>query len=50
MMNKPTMTKAELKIRIIEEAKSMKAQGVPLTLGECKKEAKRVFNEEFNII
>ena len=49
-MSKPTMTKAELKIRIEEEAKAMKANGVPLTLGECKKEAKKVFIEEYNIV
>jgi hypothetical protein len=47
---KQTMTKAELKVRIEEEARDMKKQGVTLTLSECKKEAKKVFLEEFNII
>lgn len=47
---KPTLTKAELKLRILEEAKSMKDSGVPLTLGECKKEAEKVFRDEFTIV
>lgn len=47
---KPTMTKRQLKERITEEAKAMKAQGVPLSLTECKKEAERVFREEFEIV
>jgi hypothetical protein len=46
---KQTISKAELKVRIEEEAKDMKAQGVPLTLSECKKEARKVFLEEFII-
>lgn len=47
---KSQLTKAQLKDRIIEEAKAMKAQGVPLSLSECKKEAEKVFREEFEII
>lgn len=47
---KPSMTLKQLKERIIEEAKSMKAQGTPLTLTECKKEAEKVFREEFEIL
>jgi hypothetical protein len=44
------MTKKELKERVIEEAKIMRAQGVFLTLSECKKEAEKIFREEFKII
>ena len=54
MRKKPTMTKAELKQRINEEAKIMKEyikrQGGNLTLAECKREAKRVFEEEYDIV
>ena len=46
---KETISKAELKARIEEEAKDMKSQGTPLTLSECKKEARKVFMEEFII-
>jgi len=49
-MSKPTMTKAELKVRIQEEAKSMKAGGVALSLTECKREAEKIFRQEFIII
>jgi hypothetical protein len=51
---KPTMTKTELTQRVNEEAKIMrediKKQGGNLTFAECKKEARRVFMEEYNII
>jgi len=47
---KQSMSKSELKLRVIEEATAMKSQGVPLTMGECKKEAEKVFREEYNII
>ena len=52
--NKPTMTKAQLTQRVNEEAKVMrediKKQGGNLTFAECKKEARKVFMEEYNII
>jgi hypothetical protein len=48
---KPQLTKAQLKARVLEEAKQMiKGGGVQLTLSECKKEAEKVFREEFEII
>ena len=52
--NKPTMTKTQLTQRVNEEAKAMrdqiKKQGGNLTFAECKKEARKVFTEEYNII
>lgn len=47
---KPNITKSELKQRVNKEASEMKKQGVPLSLSECKKEAEKVFRDEFNII
>lgn len=53
-MNKQTMTVKQLKVRVVEEATSMvkswKAQGQRMTLTEAKKEAEKVFREEFNIV
>jgi len=54
MIDKPTMTKSQLTHRVNEEAKvtrdHIKKEGGNLTLAECKKEARRVFIEEFRII
>ena len=54
MKEKPTMTKAQLTQRVNEEAKLMrdqiKKEGGNLTLAECKKEARRVFMEEYKIV
>ena len=50
MKTKPTMTKKELHERVNEEAIVMRKQGVTLSLSECKKEAKKVFLDEFTII
>ena len=47
---KSKLTKAELKIRVLEEAKAMLAHGVGLTLAQCKREAEKVFRQEFEII
>jgi hypothetical protein len=50
MKIKSKLTKAQLKVWVNEEAKAMKAHGVPLTLVECKREAEKVFRQEFEII
>jgi Fe-S cluster biogenesis protein NfuA len=51
---KPTMTKQQLTQRVNEEAKVMrdqiKKEGGNLTFAECKKEARKVFTEEYNIV
>ena len=47
---KPKLTKQELKVRILEEAKAMRAYGVGLTLAECKRQAEKVFRQEFQIV
>jgi hypothetical protein len=47
---KQSMSKSELKLRVIEEARAMKSYGTPLTMSECKKEAEKVFREEYKII
>lgn len=52
-MIKQTMTKEQLKVRVVEEAKAMvkswKSQGQNMTMGEAKKDAEKVFREEFII-
>ena len=54
MKKKPTMTKVQLTQRVNEEAKIMrddlKKQGQTLTFAECKKEARKVFEEEYEIV
>jgi Fe-S cluster biogenesis protein NfuA len=54
MKVKPKMTKAQLTQRVNEEAKRMrddiKRQGGNLTFSECKKEARKVFIEEYEIV
>ena len=54
MREKPTMTKTQLTQRVNEEAKVMrdqiKKEGGNLTLAECKKEARKVFMEEYKIV
>ena len=54
MREKPTMTKAQLTQRVNEEAKLMrdqlKKEGANWTFAECKKEARKVFIEEYRII
>jgi hypothetical protein len=50
MKIKSKLTKAQLKVRVNEEAKAMKTHGVPLTLAECKREVEKVFRQEFEII
>jgi hypothetical protein len=47
---KPKLTKQELKVRILEEANAMRANGIGLTLAECKRQAERVFRSEFQIV
>jgi hypothetical protein len=51
---KPTMTKQQLTQRVNEEAKVMrdqiKKEGGNLTFAECKKEARKVFIAEYNIV
>ena len=47
---KSQLTKSQLKERVLEEAKVMKAYGIPLTLAQCKKEAEKVLREEFEIV
>ena len=50
-MNKPVMTKDQLRIRVIDGAremmKDMKRQGQRLTLTECKIEMERVLKENY---
>jgi len=52
-MNKPTMTKDQLRGRVIEGAremmKDMKRQGQRLTLTECKNEMEKVLKENYII-
>ena len=54
MKDKPTVTKTQLTQRVNEEAKVMRddirKQGGNLTFAECKKEARRVFMEEYKIV
>ena len=50
MKNKVKITKTQLKMWVNEEAKAMKVQGVTLTLLECKREAEKIFRQEYEII
>jgi hypothetical protein len=54
MKDKPKMTRTELTRRVNEEAKRMrdaiKNEGGSMTFNQCKIEAKKVFEEEYEII
>lgn len=54
MKTKPTMTKTQLTQRVNEEAKIMKddikRQGGNLSFAECKKEIRKILEQEYEII